>query len=131
MKKCNGVGYAEEVHDPLGKTITASYGLINNGETCIIQMANASGIRLLKTDELNPLHATFFGTGQLIKAALDKGMRKIIIGMGGSATVDGGAGISRGLGIRFLGAGQNDLPICQKVLLTWLLLIFPYWISKF
>lgn len=109
MKKCDGISFPKEVKDPLGRTIIASYGLINNNSSCIIEMANASGIRLLKTEELDPLHATSYGTGQLIKAALDKGMNKIIIGMGGSATVDGGCGILQALGIRFLDAVQNEL----------------------
>ncbi len=110
MKKCNGLSFPQKVKDPLGRNIITSYGLINDGKTCIIEMADASGIRLLKTDELDPLHATSYGTGQLIKAALDKGIGKIIIGMGGSATVDAGCGILQALGIRFLDATHNELP---------------------
>ena len=109
MKKYNGINFPEKVLDPLGRIITASYGLINDDNDCIIEMADASGIRLLKTSELDPLHATSFGTGQLIEAALDQGIHKIIIGMGGSATVDGGCGILQALGIRFLDAGKNEL----------------------
>jgi glycerate kinase len=109
IRKCNGKLVEAEVHDPLGRKITSSFGLIDEGKTAIIEMANASGIRLLKTGELNPLRATCFGTGVQIKIALDKGARKIIIGMGGSATVDGGCGILKALGVRFLDANGADL----------------------
>ncbi|MEO7768304.1 MAG: glycerate kinase [Ferruginibacter sp.] len=109
MQKCNGDSFTVEVNDPLGRSIQACYGLINKGETCLVEMADAAGIRLLKAGELDPMHATSFGVGQLIKAALDKGIREIILGMGGSATVDGGCGILMALGMRFLGAGQKEL----------------------
>lgn len=102
-----------EVHDPLGRSIQTTFGLIEVGKTAIIEMANASGLSLLSHDELNPLHANSFGTGEQIRIALDNGATKIIIGMGGSATVDGGTGILHALGIRFLdAAGENlsDLP---------------------
>src|SRR5258707_2426685 len=85
-------------HDPLGRVRQASFGLA--GETAIIEMANASGIRLLKREELDPLHTLSTGTGDLIRAALDHQARHIILGMGGSATVDGGTGILTALGVR-------------------------------
>jgi glycerate kinase len=72
-------------------------------------MANASGVRLLKREELNPLLATSYGTGEQIKLALDRGAEKIIVGMGGSATVDGACGMLKALGIRFLDAGGKEL----------------------
>ncbi|CAN5761343.1 glycerate 3-kinase [soil metagenome] len=109
MQKCKGERFEATVNDPLGREITAAYGIINNGDACLIEMADASGLRLLKTAELNPLRATSFGTGQLIKVALDKGIRKIILCMGGSATVDGGSGILSALGIRFLDAAGTEL----------------------
>lgn len=102
IKRCGGTFETEQVHDPAGRTITTSFGLIDNGTTAVIEMANASGLRLLKDTVPDPLHATSFGTGELIKQALIKGVNKIIIGMGGSATVDGGAGILSALGVRFL-----------------------------
>lgn len=113
IKKCGGVFINADVHDPLGRNIQASFGLIDDGETAVIEMANASGLRLLHPDELNPLHASSSGTGEQIKIALDKGVKKIIIAMGGSATVDGGSGILNALGIHFLDADGNrisDLP---------------------
>ena len=102
------------VHDPLGRKINASFGLIDEGKTAVIEMADASGLRLLRSDELNPLHATSFGTGEQIKMALDKGARKIIIGMGGSATVDGGCGMLKALGIRFLNANGEELTLLPE-----------------
>ena len=114
IKKRDGIISNEKVHDPLGRLISASYGLIDDGKTAIIEMAAASGIRLLKTEELNALHATSFGTGELIKLALKKGVTSIVIAMGGSATVDGGTGILKALGFDFLdekGVSLNTLPL--------------------
>jgi glycerate kinase len=97
------------VQDPLGREINASFGLIDDGLTAVIEMADASGLRLLKPDELNPIRASSYGTGQMMKRALDMGVRKIIIAMGGSATVDGGTGILSALGVKFLDAGGSEL----------------------
>jgi len=88
--------------DPLGRKRTAYYGLSADGGTAIIEMANASGLRLLAPGEPDPLRATSCGTGDLISAALECHPRRILIGMGGSATVDGGTGILTALGVRFL-----------------------------
>ncbi|HEV8080096.1 MAG TPA: glycerate kinase [Chitinophagaceae bacterium] len=108
IKKCEGKIITEVVQDPLGRKIKASFGLIDKGKTAVIEMADASGLRLLKHDELNPLQASSTGTGELIKLALDKNVTKIIIAMGGSATVDGGTGILSALGVKFLNA-KNKL----------------------
>ncbi len=102
IKQSNGTHVTGRVHDPLGKIIDSSFGLINDHNTAVIEMANASGIRLLERSALNPLKTSSYGTGEQIKAALEKGAKKIIIGMGGSATVDGGAGILQALGVKFL-----------------------------
>lgn len=109
INQCNGEWIETAVHNPFGKTIQASFGIIDNGKTAVIEMANASGLRLLQPGELNPLRASSAGTGEQVIAALDRGVQKIIIGMGGSATVDGGAGILKALGIRFLNAAGNVL----------------------
>lgn len=106
VKRCKGEFITTTVHDPLGKKISASFGLIDNGATAVIEMAAASGICLLSTAELNPLQASSVGTGELIKHALDLGVKKLIISMGGSATVDGGAGILQSLGVQFRGPKQ-------------------------
>jgi len=105
----NGIFIDETVYDPLGRKIKASFGLIEDGQTAVIEMAAASGLRLLSADELDPLHASSYGTGELIIKALDKGAKKIILCVGGSATVDGGCGILQALGIRFLDANGKPL----------------------
>ena len=109
LQKCNGTLVNVTVNDPLGRPINASYGLIDNGSTAVIEMANASGLRLLKPDELNPMQASSYGTGQMMLNALDKGVDKIILAMGGSATVDGGCGILNALGVQFLDVDGNAL----------------------
>lgn len=90
-----------EVKDPLGRSIRAEYGILGDGKTCVIEMAKASGLTLLLDHERNPLTASTFGTGELIRHALDEGYRKFVIGIGGSATNDGGTGMLRALGMKF------------------------------
>jgi glycerate kinase len=116
IQKQNGKTVNAEAHDALGRKIKSSYGLIDDDKTAVVELANASGIKLLKTDELNPLHATTFGTGELIKHALDKKVRKIILCIGGSATVDGGIGILRALGIKFSNDKNKLIEIIPKAL---------------
>ena len=95
--------------DPLGRSIVASYGLINEGTTAIIPISSASGITLLTPEERNPLETTTYGTGELMLDAVKRGCRKIIIGLGGSATNDGGAGLLRALGYKFLDVNGKEL----------------------
>lgn len=97
------------VQDPLGRQIEASYGVLGDEETCVIEIAEASGLMLLNENELNPLQASSFGTGELIFHALDAGYRKFIIGLGGSATNDGGAGMLKALGMKLL--DQNGVEL--------------------
>src|SRR5690606_21939693 len=103
IEMLQGERIGTHVHDPLGRIIESSLGLVANGSTAIIEMANASGLRLLTEQELNPKRANSYGTGEQIKIALNRGVRKIVVTMGGSATIDGGTGILRALGARFLG----------------------------
>lgn len=117
IQSCKGEIITSPVHDPFGRKIEATFGLIDNGKTAVIEMANASGLRLLKKDELNPMQASSYGTGELINAALDRGAKKIIIAMGGSATVDGGCGILKALGIDFLDKDCNRLKAVPDELL--------------
>lgn len=98
-----------EVSDPLGQRISAPWGVLGDGRTAVIEMAAASGLMLLASEQRNPRITTTYGTGELIRAALDAGLRKIILGIGGSATNDGGAGMARALGARFLDAGGREL----------------------
>ncbi|WP_152358958.1 glycerate kinase [Bifidobacterium ramosum] len=96
-------------HDPLGRPVAARYAMLGDGTTAVAETAEASGLALLAPDERNPLTATSYGTGELIKAALDAGATTIIVGLGGSATNDAGAGILKALGARLLDAAGHDL----------------------
>lgn len=96
------------VKGPLLKEVDAFYGILGDGATAVIEMAAASGLPLLAENERNPMKTTTYGTGELIRHALDKGCRKIIIGIGGSATNDGGAGMIKALGARLLDKHGND-----------------------
>lgn len=95
------------VSDPLGRSINAVYGICSG--TAVIEMAAASGLPLVAPQERNPMHTTTFGTGELIADAINKGCRKILLGMGGSATCDGGTGMLEALGWRFLDKNGNAL----------------------
>lgn len=98
------------VSDPLGRPINAEYGILKDGETAIIEMALASGLELLDYNERNPLETSTYGTGELLQDALNSGVKRIIIGMGGSATVDGGAGCLQALGVKLLDVNNKELP---------------------
>ena len=98
------------VRDPLMREIEACYGIAGDGKTAIIEMAAASGLCLLADRERDPLIASTFGTGELLLAAADAGVEKIVIGIGGSATNDGGSGAMAALGVRFLDADGTQLP---------------------
>jgi len=97
------------VTDPLGRTIQSWIGFHSATRTAIIELASASGLRMVKLPERNPMISNSYGTGELIRIALDHGARKIILAIGGSATVDGGVGILQALGVRFLDKNLKDL----------------------
>src|SRR5680860_326863 len=99
----------EKVTGPLGDKVLASYGILGDKKTAVIEMAEASGLTLVPENKRNPLITTTYGTGQLIKAALDQGCRKMIIGIGGSATNDGGAGMVQALGVKLLDKDEEAL----------------------
>jgi glycerate kinase len=101
--------YQQEVIGPLGEPVLATFGILGDEVTAVIEMASASGLPLVLPEKKNPLITTTFGTGQLIKSALDYGCRKMIIGIGGSATNDGGAGMLQALGIHLF--DENDKEI--------------------
>lgn len=100
-----------KVKDPLGRDIEATYGLIDGGKTGVMEMCAASGIQLLTSDELNPMRASTFGTGQLIIQLLEEGCEKIILGLGGSATVDAGTGMLKALGVRLTERNKSGIPL--------------------
>ena len=110
VEKCGGRWIQETVTGPLGREVLSRYALIDAGKTAVIEMADASGLRLLDASTLDPLRASSVGMGQLIRKALDHGVSTIIIGLGGSATVDGAAGALSALGVRFLDQNGQALP---------------------
>jgi glycerate kinase len=97
------------VKNPLGNEITAEFGILGDGVTCVIEMAAASGLYLIEAHKRNPLRTTTYGFGQMIRAGLDLGCRRFILGLGGSATNDGGAGMLQALGFTFL--DQDEQPL--------------------
>ncbi|WP_202409952.1 glycerate kinase [Halobacillus litoralis] len=109
VKILHGDWIEEQVEDPLGRKVTAAYGWVPETKTAIIETAQASGLPRLKREELDPLRASTFGTGELIKSALDLGAKRIILGLGGSATVDAGAGCFQALGVNFYDAEGKEL----------------------
>ena len=98
-----------EVSDPLGRPITTRYGIIKDGTTAVIEMSAASGLPLLSKEERNPMLTTTYGTGEIIADAIQRGCRKFLIGIGGSATNDAGVGLLHALGFRFLDGNGNTL----------------------
>lgn len=99
-----------EVQGPLGDPIAAGYGIIENGSTAVIEMAAASGIALVGEKEPDPWNASTFGTGQLIADAMERGVDQIVLGIGGSATNDGGMGMAEALGIDAHNPGNEEFP---------------------
>ncbi|MDR2669168.1 MAG: glycerate kinase [Desulfovibrio sp.] len=100
----------DTVSGPLGEPVEAVWGILGDGRTAVIEMAAASGLPLLAPERRDPLRASTYGTGQLVRRVLDAGLPRLIMGVGGSATNDGGAGFISALGARFLDAGGNLLP---------------------
>lgn len=105
----NGQMITETVVNPLGNQTQAQYGLIDDGQVAVIEMAQASGIQFINQFTQNPYVTTTFGTGELIKSAIKKGAKTIIIGIGGSATNDGGAGMAQALGAHLLDEKGEEL----------------------
>jgi glycerate kinase len=97
------------VTGPLGESVDAYFGLLGDGHTAVVEMAVASGLHLVPNGQRNPMKTTTYGTGELIAAALDRGATKIIVGIGGSATVDGGAGMAQALGCSLLDKDGKDI----------------------
>lgn len=104
----NGEYHFLEVQGPLGNFVKAKFGIIKNN-IAVAEMAESSGINLVKKEELNPYKASTYGVGQVLKNILDKGIRDIYIGLGGSATNDGGAGMLAALGAQFLDSNGNEI----------------------
>ncbi|WP_059050332.1 glycerate kinase family protein [Paenibacillus senegalimassiliensis] len=101
----------KEVTGPLGTPVLAKYGILGDGKTGVIEMASASGIHHVTKDTKNPLITTTLGTGELMRDCIERGITNIILGIGGSATNDGGAGMARALGYSFLDQDGKELPL--------------------
>ena len=99
------------VTGPIGKAVTAEWGALGDGQTAVIEMARTSGLALLSLTEREPLRATTYGLGEVIREAFDAGFRSFIVGIGGSATNDGGAGMAQALGVRLLDETGENLPL--------------------
>ncbi len=99
----------QPVEGPLGDEVQALFGVMGDGATGVIEMAAASGLPLVPQDRRNPLLTSTYGTGQLMRAALRRGCRRLIVGIGGSATTDGGAGMAQALGVAFLDASGEAI----------------------
>lgn len=110
--------HTKKVTGPAGQPVRARYGMLADGETAVIEVASSSGLLLIDDKNRNPLNSTSFGTGELIVAAIKKGAKKLIVGLGGSATVDAGMGMAQAIGVRFLGEKGREIqqPGCGRLL---------------
>ena len=112
----NGRYVVTRAHDPLSRLIDTRYALSADGQTAYIEMAAISGLPLLRPEERNPWETTTYGTGELIREALDRGCLHFVVGIGGSATNDAGLGMLQALGFRFLDHGRQELGMGGKIL---------------
>ncbi|WP_180048839.1 glycerate kinase [Acinetobacter sp. YH12144] len=113
LSACHGQKVPIALTGPLpNQRVTTYFGLIDGGKTAVIEMAKANGIHLVDMAQRNPLLTSTYGTGEMIKAALDFGVSKIIIGLGGSVTNDGGAGMAQALGAQFLDENGFEIAVC-------------------
>ena len=106
------------VMGPMGQAAEAQWGVLGDGVTAVVEMAQASGLTLVPEGERDPAIATTYGTGQLIRTALDEGFKRIIVGVGGSATIDGGAGAAQALGVLLTDPAEYTLPLGAQGLST-------------
>lgn len=102
------------VHGPLDRKVTAKYCILKESGTAVIEMASAAGITLISSDERNPMETSTYGVGELIKDAIARGCRRFIVGIGGSATNDGGTGMLSALGYEFLDINNKPIPLGAK-----------------
>ena len=114
LETMGGRRVSAEVSDPFGRPCMAEYAILNDEVTAVMEMSSASGLTLLKHEERNPLLTSTYGTGQMIADALDRGCRRFLIGIGGSATNDAGMGMLEALGCRFLDQEGNELRGCGE-----------------
>lgn len=106
----NGIIQEVTAAGPLGKAVNCQYGIIEDTKTAVIEMSGAAGITLVPDSQRNPLHTTTYGVGEVIKDAIEKGCRRFIVGIGGSATNDGGVGMLQALGYEFINKEGKEVP---------------------
>jgi glycerate kinase len=111
VQASGGQTVTTRVMGPMGQAVNATWGLLGSGDAAVVEMAAASGLPLVPRSARDPLHATTYGTGELVRHALDHGIEKLIVGLGGSATNDGGAGMAQALGVRLLDKDGNQIPL--------------------
>lgn len=109
IRATGGRIYHNDVTGPAGETVSAYWGLTGDGQTAVVEIAAASGLALVSADRIDPLTATSYGTGELIREALGSGCRTIFLGLGGSATSDAGAGILQALGARLIDGSNREI----------------------
>lgn len=119
LAACNGQLRRQTVRGPLGATVEANWGWLADSHTAIIEMAEASGLQLVPSGQRDACTTTTYGTGELIRAALDAGAQRIILAIGGSATNDGGAGAMQALGVQLFDAAGQALPPVVSPWLAW------------
>ena len=110
VESSGGKIHTSEVTGPLGERVVAEWGAMGDGRTAVIEMARTSGLALVALENRDPLAATTYGLGEIIRDAIEVGFRSFVVGIGGSATNDGGAGMAQALGVRILDNGARDLP---------------------
>ncbi len=106
----SGESFSTRATGPLGRPVEARWGVLGDGATAVVEMAQASGLTLVPSGQLDPMAATTYGTGQLIREALSAGYRRLVVGVGGSATNDGGAGAAQALGVGLTDDDGTDIP---------------------
>ena len=106
----DGEVFTSTVTGPINTQVEAQWGVMGDGQTAVIEMARASGLAMVPTRRRNPRTTTTLGTGQILKEAIDQGFSRVIVGLGGSATNDAGAGMATALGAKFLDSAGNALP---------------------
>lgn len=109
VRATNGRFIVREVRGPFGSPISARFGILGDGKTAVVEMAAAAGLELVAKPDRNPLKTTTFGVGELLLAAAEQGVSRIVLGIGGSATNDGGAGMLVALGFKLLDANRNEI----------------------
>lgn len=114
VRGMNGSMQTVMVTGPLGELVSCEYGIMKDSKTAVIEMSGAAGLTLVPEEKRNPFHTTTYGVGEVIKDAISKGCRRFLVGIGGSATNDGGIGMLQALGYGFFDQNGNQVPFGAK-----------------